>query len=405
MPKGQKIFRGKGGQMPPDTQRDFFDDEEPAVMSEQEEEVQEELVDDDTPDLEVLPATQEELLPEISASYSQKRLEFTREGSPVLEVSAKRVKLERRYTSMNPKEEDELMQWYRDNELLYNKKLSSFRNRARKTELKEAQAKKMGKTVEALENWMLNMRTRYAKLIDDKSGMATREMTERDQWIYNSFDFLRPHIVRCPTRSSKKVVSVARPTQEASQTSAPVSVPPHVSRPGSASTSASAEIDDPPPPPPGQDVLQERLERAISMQQELMETQRPKELPLAARLIRDAHTFADTYLANATEDIARAYSLEVIKLATGFVEFGNKQSNFRQKVQLVPPLDPMASTSLSFSPLLQQQQQPRHHQLQRSSWGGQTPSYGSPAATPVAERQAAEELSFSFLRDVNFDTV
>ena len=390
--------------MPPDTQRDFFDDEEDAVMSEQEEEVQEELVDEDTPDLEVLPANQDEYVPEISGSYSQKRLELTREVSPVL---TKRVKLERRYTSLKPEEEDELMQWYRDNELLYNKKLSSFRNRTRKTEVKEAQAKKMDKTVEVLENWMLNMRTRYAKLIDDKSGMATREMTERDQWIYNSFDFLRPHIVRCPTRTSKKLVSVARPTQEGSQTSAPVSVPvpPHVSLPGSASTSASAEIDDPPPPPPPeQEVLQDRLDRAISMQQELMKTQRPKDLPLAARLIRDAHTFADTYLANATEDIARAYSLEVIKLATGFVDFANKQSNFRPKVQLVPPLDPMASTSLSFSPLLQQQQQPRHHQLQRSSWGGQTPSYGRPAATPVAERQVAEEVSYSFLRDVNFDT-
>ena len=61
----------------------------------------------------------------------------------------------------------------------------------------------MGKSVETMEHWIINLRTRYAKLIDEKSGMATKEMTERDQWIHSAFAFLRPHIVRCPTRTSK----------------------------------------------------------------------------------------------------------------------------------------------------------------------------------------------------------
>ena len=61
----------------------------------------------------------------------------------------------------------------------------------------------MGKSVDQLDHWIINMRTRYTKMIDEKSGMATREMTERDQWIHSAFGFLCPHIVRYASRSSK----------------------------------------------------------------------------------------------------------------------------------------------------------------------------------------------------------
>ena len=47
------------------------------------------------------------------------------------------------------------------------------------------------------------MRTRYAKLVQTRSGQGTKELSQRDQWIVDTFSFLRPHIVRCPTRTSK----------------------------------------------------------------------------------------------------------------------------------------------------------------------------------------------------------
>ena len=86
---------------------------------------------------------------------------------------------------------------------MYNKKLSAYRDKQRKNVVWEAQVKKMGKGADYLEHWIVNMRTRYAKLIDEKTGMATREMTERDKWIHEAFTFLRAHIVRCATRTSK----------------------------------------------------------------------------------------------------------------------------------------------------------------------------------------------------------
>ena len=39
-------------------------------------------------------------------------------------------------------------------------------------------------------------RTRYGKLMQSKSGQAPKEMTERQKWIQDNFDFLKTHI-RC----------------------------------------------------------------------------------------------------------------------------------------------------------------------------------------------------------------
>lgn len=49
------------------------------------------------------------------------------------------------------------------------------------------------------------MRTRFARITSTRSGQGSvlDELTERDRWIFNSFQFLRPHIVRVPSRQSK----------------------------------------------------------------------------------------------------------------------------------------------------------------------------------------------------------
>ena len=56
----------------------------------------------------------------------------------------------------------------------------------------------MGKSVTMLEHWLFNIKKRYAEIKDAKLPMNTR-----DQWIQESFHFLRPHIFRCPSRASK----------------------------------------------------------------------------------------------------------------------------------------------------------------------------------------------------------
>lgn len=206
MPKGRKLLRGKGSQLPPESQDIFEEPPTPQRPDDTSDEEEEDDDDDqpeaDTQDIEPDESTQLFTIQEDDISTQQP----TRAASPVIEgPKAKRQKTTTttKQTPLTPQEERILVEWYKENELFYNKKLSSYRDKARKTKLWEQQALHMGKPADQLEHWIVNMRTRYAKLIDEKSGMATRDMTERDQWIQSFFAFLRPHIVRVKTRTSK----------------------------------------------------------------------------------------------------------------------------------------------------------------------------------------------------------
>ena len=156
-------------------------------------------------------------------------------------------------------------------------------------------------------------------------------------------------------------------------------------------------------------LLSLQLVKVQQIQAELLASQRqtrsqPSNLP--ARLIRDAHNFAETFMANVTEETARSYSLEVLKLATGLVDFGNKQIPYKPRVVSYPPMEHQASHSLgSLSPLINYQlmnQAPSSgRREQRSSWGGATPNYGRPSAMPVAGTSADEPTSF--LRNLDLE--
>ena len=139
-----------------------------------------------------------------------------------------------------------------------------------------------------------------------------------------------------------------------------------------------------------------QLDKALEMQQKLLQGSKQQAPPssLSGRLIRDAHTFAETFMANVSEETARTYSLEVIKLATGLVDYGNKQIPYKPRVVSYPPMEPPPAHSLSFSPIIHHAAQRPH---QRTSWGGQTPSYGRPQATPVAG-SGGDEVSLLFQR-------
>ena len=112
---------------------------------------------------------------------------------------------ETQYSSFTPEEERTLVEFYRDNELLYNKKLSANRDKQKQRKVWEDQAMRMGKSVINLLKWIVRMRTRYVNLIYGKeTGMATKQMTERDLWICSEFSFLLSHIGReMPTMTSK----------------------------------------------------------------------------------------------------------------------------------------------------------------------------------------------------------
>ena len=61
----------------------------------------------------------------------------------------------------------------------------------------------LGKTLDPpvsgpqLRTWFYSIRSRYGRITTHKSGQgANRRLTDRERWILNVFDFLKPHIVR-----------------------------------------------------------------------------------------------------------------------------------------------------------------------------------------------------------------
>lgn len=83
--------------------------------------------------------------------------------------------------------------WIRDNECLYNKKLSSYKD-GQKDKLWSDMATQPDEEVDILQMWYRSMRIRYGKLLKEKSGDGAPEYTEWDEWIMRKFAFLKSHI-------------------------------------------------------------------------------------------------------------------------------------------------------------------------------------------------------------------
>ena len=87
-------------------------------------------------------------------------------------------------------------------------------------------AKKMGKTVIQVQTWYKTMRTKFGKLTaDGPSGRGKKNLTSKDKWILNRFDFLRAHIV---SSAGKEVSSIRQPV---SSQQAPAAVNPEDPQP------------------------------------------------------------------------------------------------------------------------------------------------------------------------------
>ena len=63
-------------------------------------------------------------------------------------------------------------------------------------------------TAEQLKKHIDSLRSQHGRLTNQKTGQAREDMTERNQWIYDTFSFLNTHIVRVPSRSSGKVITM-----------------------------------------------------------------------------------------------------------------------------------------------------------------------------------------------------
>ncbi|XP_055487424.1 uncharacterized protein LOC129694707 isoform X3 [Leucoraja erinacea] len=115
-------------------------------------------------------------------------------------------------------QEGELVEWYRQNTILYDKEHEDYRMREKKNKLFQEKAKEYPDcTYDQLCQWIKNQRTIYGKLttMATKTGTAGKKFTKRQQWIHDKWSFMKPHIVRVERRRSCKKFQKLNPPPSA----------------------------------------------------------------------------------------------------------------------------------------------------------------------------------------------
>lgn len=96
---------------------------------------------------------------------------------------------------LTDEEEEDLVNWYRDNPILYDKTCREYRNTEKKNAIHAEKAATMGKTAYDLQTWRNSMRTQYGKLTKPgPSGTEKKNLTVREKWIVKCFSFLKNHV-------------------------------------------------------------------------------------------------------------------------------------------------------------------------------------------------------------------
>ena len=104
---------------------------------------------------------------------------------------------------LTEEEEEAMVEFLTEHEVLYNKKLQDYRDKNKKQALWDEIAATLGKDVKLLQTWYDSVRTRYGKILKDnkKSGSGLDHLIQRQQWIFTKFGFLHQFIAPCPRRS------------------------------------------------------------------------------------------------------------------------------------------------------------------------------------------------------------
>ena len=139
-------------------------------------------------------------------------------------------------------QQEEMVDIYRENPRFYNKEsLDFYKGKDKRAKIFADTAKKMGKILIKVQTWYETMRMKFGKLTaDGPSGRGKKNLTSKDKWILNRFDFLRAHIVRSGGKefwSIRQQVPAAAIPEEDPQPSTSTEVPP-ARRPARASSSA-----------------------------------------------------------------------------------------------------------------------------------------------------------------------
>ncbi len=91
---------------------------------------------------------------------------------------------------LTDEQQADMIDWLKDNAIIYNKRLWEYRNTEKKNKLWCDKAKELGVDPLNLQIWVDSMRSRYGRLTQTKSGQRAKE----------KFSFLKDHIARQTSR-------------------------------------------------------------------------------------------------------------------------------------------------------------------------------------------------------------
>ena len=79
-------------------------------------------------------------------------------------LSIQKQKKSKLVLDLSPEEEQDMVEWFESNPILYNRKLSSWKETVKKEKLWSDKSVEMGKTVDVIKIWYASLRCRYGKL-------------------------------------------------------------------------------------------------------------------------------------------------------------------------------------------------------------------------------------------------
>ena len=105
-------------------------------------------------------------------------------------------------------DEQDVADWFKANEIFYNKSLRAYRDNKRKERLYEEKAATLTTecTGKQLKTWLESMRTTFGKLKRaGPSGTEKPNPTDKESWILRNFECCAPYIYRAPGRQAVKL--------------------------------------------------------------------------------------------------------------------------------------------------------------------------------------------------------
>jgi len=125
-------------------------------------------------------------------------------ASQALQTSQSK-KVKSRAVFLTPEQEQDVADWYKGSEWLYNFRCEAYKDTVRKDKALEDKAAQLGYTAKELKTWIKSKKDLAAKLLKQKtSGAAAKPMTEREQWVYDNFRYAAGFAKRVAEDKRKK---------------------------------------------------------------------------------------------------------------------------------------------------------------------------------------------------------